>query len=64
MDPADHLKSAVIYARVSTDEQREQTSIQKQVGKCTDFARASGYAIVGQRYVNATSGQDCLPGDA
>lgn len=46
-------KRAVIYARVSTDEQREEGySIASQIASCIDFAESHGYQLVGNRYVD------------
>jgi len=42
------MKKALIYARVSTDEQaQEGMSIDTQINRCTRWAEENGYAIVG-----------------
>ena len=51
-------KRAVIYARVSTDLQRENYSVPTQVQECLKYARTRGYVVVGNRYVDSTSGKD------
>jgi len=41
------MKKALIYARVSTDEQVEGMSIDTQINRCSRWAEENGYAIVG-----------------
>ncbi len=42
-------KRAIIYARVSTDDQRNNYSIPSQVAECKKYIEAKGYALVGNR---------------
>ncbi len=41
------MKGAVIYARVSTDEQGKGYSLQTQVESCRKYCQDNGYAVVG-----------------
>jgi len=42
------MKKALIYARVSTDEQaQEGMSIDTQINRCTRWAEENGYSIIG-----------------
>ena len=50
-------KRAAIYGRVSTDDQRSNYSIPTQIAACCDYAR-DRYSIVGDHFVDATTGQD------
>jgi site-specific DNA recombinase len=54
---------AVIYARVSSDEQRSNYSIPTQVDECTKYATKEGYSIVGDHWINPENGLDAPPGD-
>ena len=56
-------KRAAIYARVSTDDQRGNYSIPTQVSACFKHAKAHDYAVVGDRFVDSETGQDCAAGD-
>jgi len=49
---------AVIYARVSTDMQRDNFSIPSQVASTLEYAKQKGYAVVGDRYVDSITGFD------
>ena len=53
-------KRAAIYGRVSTDDQRSNYSIPTQIAACCDYAR-DRYSIVGDHFVDATTGQDAQP---
>jgi len=58
------MKRAVIYARVSTDDQRSNYSIPTQVEACLKYAKQEGYSVVGDQYVSAETGLDvALPGE-
>jgi DNA invertase Pin-like site-specific DNA recombinase len=45
-------KRAIIYARVSTDDQRNNYSIPSQVAEIKKYIEAKGYALVGNRFVD------------
>ena len=49
------MKTAVIYARYSSDSQTEQ-SIEGQLAVCKEYAQRNGYNIVGEYIDRATSG--------
>lgn len=49
---------AAIYARVSTDIQRENYSIPTQINDLLKHAKLEGYSIVGDQYVDAVTGKD------
>jgi len=51
-------KRAVIYARVSTDMQRDNFSIPSQISECVKFVKSKGYMLVGNQYVDKESGRD------
>ncbi len=51
-------KRAIIYCRVSTDDQRDNYSIPTQLAECVHYAEHKGYTIVGDQYVNPESGRD------
>lgn len=55
-------KRAVIYARVSTDDQRDNYSIPSQVMECKAYIEKRGYALVGNRFVDPETGQDAASG--
>jgi site-specific DNA recombinase len=55
-------KRAIIYSRVSTDEQRGNYSIPSQVAECKKYIEAKGYALVGNRFVDPETGQDAPSG--
>ena len=55
-------KRAIIYARVSTDDQRDNYSIPSQVMECQKYIEAKGYALVGNRFVDPETGQDAASG--
>jgi len=54
-------KRAVIYARVSTDDQRSNYSIPTQIKDCVNYVNHCGYSLVGERFVNTETGQDVMP---
>lgn len=56
------MKTCIIYARVSTDMQRDNNSIPTQVKNCKNFLESKGYTLVGDRYVNPDSGRDAPEG--
>jgi site-specific DNA recombinase len=56
------MKRAIIYCRVSTDEQRGNYSIPSQVAACVEYAKSKEYAIVGDRFVDPVTGQDAESG--
>jgi len=39
------MKSAAIYARVSSDKQKEENTIASQTSALVEFARNNGYAV-------------------
>jgi DNA invertase Pin-like site-specific DNA recombinase len=51
-------KRAVIYSRVSTDEQRSNFSIPTQIAECVRYCQNNGYTLVGNAYVDKQSGLD------
>ena len=52
-----------IYGRVSTDDQRGNYSIPTQIAACVKHATARGYAVVGDRFIDTETGQDCAARD-
>lgn len=57
-------KRAVIYARVSTDDQRNNYSIPSQISECLKYLEGRGYALVGNMFVDPDSGRDAAQGIA
>jgi site-specific DNA recombinase len=55
-------KRAIIYARVSTDDQRNNYSIPSQVAECKKYIETKGYVLVGNRFVDPETGQDAPSG--
>ena len=53
-------KRAVIYARVSTDMQRDNFSIPSQISECLKHVNARRYSLIGNQYVDAETGKDVL----
>lgn len=51
-------KRAIIYSRVSTDDQRSNFSIPTQVAECVKYCNKNGYTLVGNAYVDKQSGLD------
>ena len=51
---------AVIYARVSTDMQRDNYSIPSQIKEILTYAKARGYSLVGNQYVDPEAGKDIV----
>ena len=49
---------AVIYARVSSDKQRENYSIPGQLAEATEYIKKRGYTLVGDRYADLETGHD------
>ncbi len=56
-------KRAAIYARVSTDMQRENYSIPSQISECCQYAQKRGYSIVGDLFIDPSTGYDAAPGN-
>jgi site-specific DNA recombinase len=48
---------AVIFARVSTDMERDNYSIPSQVAACVDYDRECGYVVIGEQHVDRATGQ-------
>ncbi|MCJ7737802.1 MAG: recombinase family protein, partial [Anaerolineae bacterium] len=58
------MKRAIVYARVSTDDQRGNYSIPTQVEACHKYAKQQGYSVIGDQYVSAETGRDvAVPGE-
>ena len=55
-------KRAIVYARVSTDEQRKRGGIPSQVVECHEYAQENGYVVVGDQFVDHKKGLPCGPG--
>src|SRR5215211_3238994 len=53
-------KRAAIYARVSTDIQRENYSIPTQISDLLKHAKLEGYSLVGNQYVDLVTGKDTV----
>ena len=51
---------AAIYARVSTDLQRDNYSIPSQIKEILKFAKVHSFSIVGDRYVDPVTGKDTV----
>ena len=51
--------TAVIYARYSTDSQREE-SIEGQIRECTAYAEKNGFTVVKHYIDRAISAKTCL----
>lgn len=51
---------AAIYARVSTDLQRDNYSIPSQIQEILDYAEAHNLSLVGDRFVDPETGKDTL----
>lgn len=56
-------KRAVIYARVSSDIQRDNFSIPSQISDCVGYAHKRNYTIIGDQYVNPENGFDAPKGN-
>jgi len=41
------MKAAAIYARVSSEQQKEENTIASQTAALVDFARGQGYSVPG-----------------
>ena len=54
-------KRAIIYARVSTDMQRDNFSIPSQVAECLKYVMAGNYSLVGNQFVDSNTGRDVVP---
>jgi site-specific DNA recombinase len=50
-------------ARVSTDTQRDNYSPASQVDECLKYAKSKGYSVVGDRYVDPSTGYDTIKGN-
>jgi site-specific DNA recombinase len=57
------MERAAIYARVSTDMQRDNFSIPSQIAECVKHAKKRGYTVVADQFVNSENGYDALSGD-
>ena len=55
-------KRAIIYTRVSTDDQRSNFSIPTQIAECMSYCDKQGYSIVGNAYVDRQTGLDAVKG--
>ncbi len=55
-------KRAVIYARVSTDMQRDNYSIPTQISECMKYASSRKYTLLGDLYVDLITGKDVTAG--
>ncbi|MBI1854344.1 MAG: recombinase family protein, partial [Chloroflexi bacterium] len=51
-------KRAAIYARVSTDMQRDNFSIPSQIAECIKYADRKKYVVVGGQFVDPETGKD------
>jgi site-specific DNA recombinase len=56
-------KRAIIYARVSSDEQRSNYSIPTQVKECMQYIESEGYSLLGDQWVNPVDGLDTTQGN-
>lgn len=54
-------RRAVIYARVSTDMQRDNFSIPSQIAECLKYADRKKYSLVGNQFVDPQTGKDVAP---
>ena len=54
-------RRAAIYARVSTDMQRDNFSIPSQIAECMKYADRKKYALVGNQFVDSVTGKDVAP---
>jgi site-specific DNA recombinase len=54
-------KRAAIYARVSTDMQRDNFSIPSQVAECMKYIETKRYTLVGNQFVDVENGRDVAP---
>lgn len=54
-------KRAAIYARVSTDMQRDNFSIPSQVAECMKYVESKRYTLVGNQFVDVENGRDVDP---
>ena len=57
------MKRAALYARVSTDDQRDNYSVPTQIEDCLKLADKHGYTIVGEQYVIPRTGLDTVSGN-
>ncbi|PKN98369.1 MAG: hypothetical protein CVU42_12620 [Chloroflexi bacterium HGW-Chloroflexi-4] len=48
---------AIIYARVSTEAQRENYSIPEQIASCKAYIEKKGYQLVGEPFIDSFSGE-------
>jgi site-specific DNA recombinase len=56
-------KRAILYARVSTDDQRGNYSIPTQVDECLQYIKKKGYSLVGNHYIDPATGRDVTTAD-
>lgn len=54
---------AIIYARVSSDLQRDNNSIPTQIADCISYIGKRGYALVGDHFVDPVTGFDATKGN-
>ena len=54
------MERAIIYARVSTDRQRNNYSVPSQIEACVQYAQEHNYRLVGDRFVDPDTGRDSL----
>ncbi|MCL4872196.1 MAG: recombinase family protein, partial [Anaerolineae bacterium] len=62
MNSATKLTRAMIYARVSTDAQRDNYSVPVQIEQAVNYAEERNYVIVGQKFVDPVTGKDLPEG--
>jgi site-specific DNA recombinase len=55
--PAAGPQKAIVYVRVSTEEQTKGYSLQTQEERCREYAAERGYAVV-ERFLDSQSGED------
>jgi site-specific DNA recombinase len=56
------MKSAAIYARVSSDKQKEENTIASQTSASVEFARKNGYAVPDEWVFERRRVQRCQSG--
>ncbi|MCL4267063.1 MAG: recombinase family protein [Anaerolineae bacterium] len=62
MSNSTELTRAIIYARVSTDAQRDNYSVPVQIENAINYAEKRNYLLVGQKYVDPATGKDVPEG--
>ena len=58
MKSSTELTRAIIYARVSSDAQRDNYSVPVQLENCLTYAEEKGYVVVGHTHVDLVTGKD------